>query len=395
MKKGLLLLFVFFIYAINADEISLKTKNLKENERIQEQLNKKLEDLASDILNGEKKLKDLSDNINKLSQQTLSLEKSANLQNKELRKLNDQNKELLKSKNAMESKIISLLARDFAYDLPIPQGYIESEESLIALDIVKNLEDVLNKEIIKLSKDYDGINKLIDQKQSQIKKINSNLEIYNNQLAKLKDLKKRQLDEINKQKMDKNIYTKKLKDLKDQQDELRATLKKLKIIEKQQEQEMVFKDEKVVVSNQNIRQIGSSYQGSNVKRYSGVKTIAPLESFTIKQKFGNYIDPIYKIKIFNENVILKSNKKDAVVKAVLSGKIVFAKDTAMLDKVVILEHSNGIHTIYAHLDKIAPNIKIGKNVKQGAIIGRVKSDLTFEVTQKNFHINPLELISSN
>lgn len=44
----------------------------------------------------------------------------------------------------------------------------------------------------------------------------------------------------------------------------------------------------------------------------------------------------------------------------LDGKIVFAKDTSMLARVVIVEHDNGIHTIYAHLDKIAPNIKVGK-----------------------------------
>lgn len=394
MKK-FFLIFSFFLLFLYADEISKKTKNLKENERVQEQLNKKLEDLANDIINGEKKLKLLSINIDKLSDQTLKLEKNAKIQLDELKNLSNQNKELLKSKNSIENKLVALLARDFAYDLPIPQGYIESEESFIAFEVIKGLENILDNDISKISKDYESINKLINQKQEQIDKINYSLKNYNTQLAKLKDLKLKQIEEINKQKTDKNIYTKKLQDLKAQQDELRVTLNKLKIIEKQKEQEMVFDNEKIASSNQNIRQIGSSYQESNVKRYSGIKTIAPLESFTIKQKFGNYIDPIYKIKIFNENVILTSNKKDAVVKAVFSGKIVFAKDTSMLDKVIILEHSNGIHTIYAHLDKIAPNVKVGKNVKKGAIIGRIKNDLAFEVTQKNFHINPLELISLN
>lgn len=394
MKK-IFLIFSFFLLFLYADEISKKTKNLKENERVQEQLNKKLEDLANDIINGEKKLKLLSINIDKLSDQTLKLEKNAKIQLDELKNLSNQNKELLKSKNSIENKLVALLARDFAYDLPIPQGYIESEESFIAFEVIKGLENILDNDISKISKDYESINKLINQKQEQIDKINYSLKNYNTQLAKLKDLKLKQIEEINKQKTYKNIYTKKLQDLKAQQDELRVTLNKLKIIEKQKEQEMVFDNEKIASSNQNIRQIGSSYQESNVKRYSGIKTIAPLESFTIKQKFGNYIDPIYKIKIFNENVILTSNKKDAVVKAVFSGKIVFAKDTSMLDKVIILEHSNGIHTIYAHLDKIAPNVKVGKNVKKGAIIGRIKNDLAFEVTQKNFHINPLELISLN
>jgi peptidase, M23/M37 family len=139
--------------------------------------------------------------------------------------------------------------------------------------------------------------------------------------------------------------------------------------------------------------MSSSYQTSSVKRYTGAKTIAPLDSFTVKQKFGNYVDPIYNLKIFNESVVLRSNTPDAKVKSVLNGKVVFAKQTALLDRVVIIENDNGIHTIYAHLSQIAPTIKIGSVVQKGYVIGRVKDDLTFEVTQKNYHIDPLELIS--
>ncbi len=76
----------------------------------------------------------------------------------------------------------------------------------------------------------------------------------------------------------------------------------------------------------------------------------------------------------------------------LDGKVVYAKDTAILDRVVIVENSYGIHTIYAHLSKIAPTIKVGKKIKKGYVLGRVESDLSFEVTQKSYHINPLELI---
>lgn len=142
-----------------------------------------------------------------------------------------------------------------------------------------------------------------------------------------------------------------------------------------------------------VRQIGSSYQDSKVKRYSGAKTIAPLDAFEVQQAFGNYTDPIYNIKIFNESVVLRSKTPQATVKNVLSGKVVYAKETNMLDHVVIVENSNGIHTIYAHMTQIAPTIKVGKKIKKGYVIGRIDQDLTFEVTQKNFHINPLELIT--
>ncbi len=64
----------------------------------------------------------------------------------------------------------------------------------------------------------------------------------------------------------------------------------------------------------------------------------------------------------------------------------------MLDNVVIVENANGIHTIYAHLSRIAPTIKKGVKIRKGYVVGRVKSELIFEVTQKNAHINPLSLI---
>lgn len=394
MRK--LFLFSLFSLLLFANGIAEKTKDLKENERIQQQLSKKLEDLAQDILSGEKNLKNLSEQINTLSSQTSKLEANIKVQNKELNILNNQNKELLKIKSLMESKLISLMAKDFAYDLPIPEGYIEGEESFMAFELLGSLDKVLSEEISKLSKDYEGVNLLIENKQKQIEQIRLNLKNYNEQLKELQSLKNRQIKEINQQKTDRQIYAKKLDNLKAQQEELRATLDELKIIDKK-EQVKKQKEEtsKLTNNNQKIRQIGSSYQGSSVKRYTGKKTIAPLDSFTIKQKFGNYVDPIYNIKIFNENVVLRSKKADATVKSVLDGRVVFAKNTTMLQRVVIIEHNDGIHTIYAHLDKIAPNIKVGKRVKKGAVVGRIKDDLTFEVTQKNFHINPLELISLN
>lgn len=388
--------FIFFCFlGLFANEISEKTKNLESNKRIQEQLNKKLEDLANDILSGEKKIKELSDQIQVLNLQTNKLEANAKAQNKELQTLSSQNKELLKSKALMENKLIVLMAKDFAYDLPIPQGYIESKESFMAFEVLEGLDRVLSEEIFKLSKDYEDITRLIDNKQAQIQKINLNLKDYNDQIVKLQLLKQNQLNEINKQKTDRSIYAKKLENLQAQQEELRKTLNQLKIIQNKKQEET--KDNKSKPSNnkQTIRQLGSSYQSGNIKKYTGKKTIAPLDSFTVKQKFGNYLDPIYNIKIFNENVILRSTKSDATVRSVLDGKVVFAKDTSMLQRVVIIEHNNGIHTIYAHLDKIAPTIKVGKNVKKGSVVGRIKNDLTFEVTQENFHINPLELISLN
>ena len=370
------------------DERSEKAKNLQENERISKQLNKKLEDLAADIKNSEKNLAKLASQITNATNETAKLEKGVKSHRQELQSLSAQNESLLKDRDAMQNRFISLIAQDFAYDISLPSGYAESAESFIAGEILSSLNGVLKDEFYKLSQDYKKNSALIDEKQGKINELNTNLKRYNAQLTKLESLKKTQLDEINRQKTDRAIYTKKLEDIQRQQDELRKTLAELNIVREDKRQKPTTK-----TSQTNVKQFGSSYTGSLIKRYTGKKTIAPLESFTVKQKFGNFTDPIYNIKIFNENVILRSKSPDARVKSVFDGKIVFAKQTNLLQKVVIIEHSGGIHTIYAHLNQISPNIKVGKRVKKGEVLGRVKNDLTFEVTQEKFHINPLELIS--
>ncbi|MCV3552039.1 peptidoglycan DD-metalloendopeptidase family protein [Campylobacter sp. CNRCH_2013_0855] len=390
MKKCFLL-FLFSFSVLFANEIAQKQKDIKENERIVKQLSKKLEDLASEILDNEKNLKKIASEISALTSKTSKLESSVKTQIKALEQLNMQNKDLLQNKNKIEGKIIDLIAKDFAYDLAIPKNYIESEDSIIALELVGVLDKIFKEEFYQISKDYEDISKKIEEKQTQITTINSNLKVYKDQIDELKNLRKKQEQEIAKQKTDKEIYTRKLSNLQAQQQELRKTLNKLKIIKEKEEEKLAQKKEDKK-PNSNIKQVGSSYQTSSVKRYSGPKTIAPLESYTVKQKFGNYIDPIYNIKIYNENVVLKSDSANAAVRNVLDGKVVFAKATPTLKQVVIVENKDGIHTIYAHLDKIAPGVKVGRNIKKGYIIGRVESDLTFEVTQKNFHINPLEMI---
>ncbi|EAJ1253879.1 peptidase M23 [Campylobacter lari] len=390
MKKCFLL-FLFSFSVLFANEIAQKQKDIKENERIVKQLSKKLEDLASEILDNEKNLKKIASEISTLTSKTSKLESSVKTQIKALEQLNAQNKDLLQNKNKIEGKIIDLIAKDFAYDLAIPKNYIESEDSIIALELVGVLDKIFKEEFYQISKDYEDISKKIEEKQTQITIINSNLKSYKDQIDELKNLRKKQEQEIAKQKTDKEIYTRKLSNLQVQQQELRKTLNKLKIIKEKEEEKLAQKKEDKK-PNSNIKQVGSSYQTSSVKHYSGPKTIAPLESYTVKQKFGNYIDPIYNIKIYNENVVLKSDSTNAAVRNVLDGKVVFAKATPTLKQVVIVENKDGIHTIYAHLDKIAPGVKVGRNIKKGYIIGRVESDLTFEVTQKNFHINPLEMI---
>jgi murein DD-endopeptidase MepM/ murein hydrolase activator NlpD len=141
-----------------------------------------------------------------------------------------------------------------------------------------------------------------------------------------------------------------------------------------------------------VRKVNSSYQKSKTYAYRGGKTISPLSGARLIKKFGTYVDPIYKIKIFNESVTLKAPSSNAKVKNVLNGKVVFAGKSSMLGKVVVVAHSGKIHTVYAGLSKIAPTIKVGRKIQKGYVVGKVASKLMFQATKNSKHINPMRLI---
>ena len=393
-----------------SQKIATNEKTLATNQDLEKRLNKKLDELARDIVRRQEELQITQNQIKNMQIQVAELESSAKAASSELNTLVSQNSKLIKSQRELEEKMLKAISEEFAYDLVVPKSYTESEESIIANEVLVHLNASVSAEVTKMAKDYSKTANLIKTQSNRISTIEFDLKEFRAKQEKLKELSIKQNKELAQLRNDKDAYSRQLEDLSAQQLELRKTLENLRIIAKDEkaEQEAKQQSEQIkaaakaskdattsfVQAPSDVRQVGSSYQGSLVKRYKGDKTIAPLEQYTLKQAFGDYTDPIYKIKIFNESVVLRSITPDATVKNVLDGKVVFAKDTAMLDNVIIMENADGIHTIYAHLSKIAPTIKVGTRIKKGYVIGRVERYLTFEVTQKNYHINPMELIAS-
>jgi len=156
-----------------------------------------------------------------------------------------------------------------------------------------------------------------------------------------------------------------------------------------------FKKRKKLENDINIevKKIGSSAKGIKISKYYGTKTIAPLKSYKVTKKFGKYYDDVYKMKLFNESVSLKTKKPNAKVLSVFKGQIVYAKqNSGLLENVVIVKHKNNLHTIYSHLDKISPTLKVGKWIPKGYVVGRINDTLQFQATKDSKYIDPLKLI---
>lgn len=413
MKKIALFLLIFsYIFAEQStkDKIELTSKNIAVKKSEEKNLSKKIDELGSLIVKESAELKKTNAQIDEITGLVVNLSQKYKDEATKLDELNKQTDDLVKIKLELEKKITDLIVEDFSFNL-IQDGDVKTYESLISNEVFASLSDVFRKDIANLVITHDEASKTIDKKNKEILDLEKNLKEYSAKKEELSNAQKKQkklVENLNKNKED---YIQKLINTQKQSEALASTLEELKIIDDKEEKEKARKiaqknvqkqevqpeilkrDKRVEDIDKKVKLYGSSYKESRVKKYVGPKTISPLKNAFVKRKFGNFIDPVYDIKIFNESVILSSNTQNAQVYNVLDGKVIFAKSTPVLDNVIIVENKNGIHTIYANLSQIAPTIKNGSVIKKGYSIGRVKSDLTFEVTQKNFHINPLELIS--
>jgi murein DD-endopeptidase MepM/ murein hydrolase activator NlpD len=377
---------------IESAQVKIDSKKSQEK-RISSQLDK----IAGDIDRQTAKLKKLSNDIELCKRSIKDLKKKTLIKGSELKKIEKIYKKLAKKEKLVSDKVVNTLSKQFSIDI-ITTGkargskelssYDKTEYSIVKNEILNSYVKQLKKSLKKDKSRYIKLNKSMDLVKKQISKFSNKVDALKAKKDMLAKLDKTQKANIQALIIKKKHYIKRLNRIKKEQNSLASTLRKLNITKEKRDKTVI----KESGGNVNVRQIGSSYQHGKLVKYRGEKTIAPLKSYTVAQNFGNYVDPIYKIKIFNESVILRSRSKNAKVINVLDGSVIYADKTPMLDHVVIVKNKNNIHTIYAHLSKIAPTVRVGKRLKKGYVLGRVQRDLTFEVTQNERHLNPMRLI---
>ncbi len=351
----------------------------------------KLEDIAASIKKLQAEIKDIDDNIAK-SDEFLSKQKDEySAKTKELDNLREQISSLNKLKSTTEKELIDLISKELSLQIILKQDNFDNIESVITNESIETLSKIVKEKFNNIKNRYEDTNSKIESVSAKIKDLKKYIKTMQDKKEMLKKMKAKRVRSIRNLKYKKIAYDKKLSRIFSEQNAIKRTLRKLNILKIKSAKKSAT-PKLSNINKQKVKKFGNSYIKGKIVKYRGPKTIAPLRSFYIKRKFGNYFDPIYKIKIFNESVTLSSRIPNAKVRNVLNGKVVFAKSTPILDNVVIIENERGIHTIYAHLSKIAPTVKKGMKIRKGYIIGRVKKDLIFEVTQKNSHINPLRLI---
>lgn len=379
-------------------------------------LSKKINEQNSNITNLEKDIKRINADIEK---HTELLEDSK----KKISLLKTKSSKLIKKKTTNEEQIVDTIIEDFSTSIALKLASKDSLKELVDSEIYTILSQNSKDEILKLNNNYDLLTSNTKENQKKIKKISSYIKERQETKKTLNSLKSKHSQSLSSLEKQHKEYQEQLKEVVRKQESLKTLLSRLNILKKEEIQKERDRRERIrrllaekkkkesnktnskkVVSSQDrnqryaqklnldVRKIGSSTSGVKITRYRGRKTIAPLKSFKVVKKFGTYYDPVYKIKLFNESVVLKTKRPKAKVVSVLNGKVVYAKKNAgMLENVVIVQHQNGLHTIYSHLDEIAPTLRVGKWIKKGYVVGRVNDNLMFQATKNSYHINPKDL----
>jgi len=143
-----------------------------------------------------------------------------------------------------------------------------------------------------------------------------------------------------------------------------------------------------------LRRQGEEY-GYGGKGFRGLKgrLFWPVNG-AVALRYGRQLDPQFKTPIFRNGVYIKT-APEATAKAVFDGKVVFADWFKGYGQLVIINHGQGYHTLYANLNEIF--LKVGDIIQKRTEIGRVGESvllnapsLYFEVRYKGKPLDPLQ-----
>jgi len=400
-------------------KIDSTRRDLSATDQKQKQLNQQLSKIAKSILQAEKENRALDRALKRLAKDKEANEERYSEAKKKIDAYQGKIETLDQSIKQQHSHFVKMLIDQFSLIMAMNRLEKKSIDSVVTREIYEVYKQKSTQDIQTLKAKIDSSLKQKNEVVGYQKKIEKSISKISRQREAYLKKKREKQKLLKKLAADEAAYRKSIKELMKKQSMIRNTLAKLNIIRKEEiAKEQAIERErqaeikrratarsqartqsteghvsaKAFSDNRRVKQVGSSYHRDKIYRYRGAKTISPLKHAKVVKSFGTYIDPIYKMKIFNESITLKAPKSDAKVRNVLNGKVVFAGENSMLGKMVVIAHGGRLHTVYAGLSRISPMIKKGSRVKKGAIIGKVKRKLIFEATKDSKYINPIRLI---
>jgi len=126
-------------------------------------------------------------------------------------------------------------------------------------------------------------------------------------------------------------------------------------------------------------------------------THMPISNYSVSSDFGIRKHPVTGIPHFHTGVDLLTATNDDNVHPVKPGIIVMAEFHSTYGNTVVVRHTNGVESLYAHLSEIS--VKVGDKVGMENVIGRIGNTgvstgkhLHLEILVGGYPVNPQKVI---
>jgi len=341
----------------------------------------KLNQIQKTITETKKKKEEVINQKNDIAAQIADLDKKLNVTQQELanvqkrladitEKLNKTREELEVAKQKENTQLKTMKERIRAMYISGELGYLEVllgakdfGDFITRLDVVKCIVDYDSN----LFESYKQQRKLVEQKEKELAQMQIEAQNYKNQIiSRQREL---QLAMASREGL--------MRDLERQQ----------KLYEQQEDE--------LLKQSKQLEKVIQQLQAKSKIKYSGGKLLWPVPSSSvITSPFGTRYHPILKQYRTHTGIDIAA-QTGASILAAADGQVIFAGYYGGYGYAVIIDHGDGISTLYGHNSALL--VKEGDTVKRGQVIAKAGSTglstgphLHFEVRKNGVPVNPMD-----
>ncbi len=164
------------------------------------------------------------------------------------------------------------------------------------------------------------------------------------------------------------------------------------------EQDIAEQNEIIAQMEKAVIEAKKKLQSQNAPKYDGGMFHFPLEHYTrISDDYGNRIHPILNVPQFHNGVDFASPKGTAIY-AAYDGQVVAATYSSSMGNYVMIDHGDGLYTIYMHASKLHVSkdeiVVGGEKIAEVGSTGRSTGNhLHFSVRLNGNYVSPWNYLS--
>lgn len=142
-----------------------------------------------------------------------------------------------------------------------------------------------------------------------------------------------------------------------------------KILVKLKEERQIYEESERQLERESIKLIYkiTELSGSKLDNPDATGSFTYPVKARITSPYGPRRHPIFGVRSMHSGIDLAAPRGTGI-KASEGGLVIYAGWYGGYGRVVIVDHSKGYTTLYAHLDKI--DVQVGERIKQGKVVGR-------------------------